>query len=243
MTWRNRFRLFLGLIVVVGIVLGFTLILSQRETEVDSRSATVKAVTYSIGSDYAGTVITQNVNQGDTVKARQPLLTIQSATLAAALANRIKVPSSTAYTVSSTGTLTLVATEPGIVSKIGAHVGGFVSAGSQLATIDRTGSLYVLANFRVDPYDFSRILKGAKVDLILPNQQQLSGTVSKITVTTNGGNADASIEVRSAQLVRGTHDGLIVPGTPISATLHLRPDGPLGGLKESFVSLLEKIGL
>jgi multidrug resistance efflux pump len=243
MTWANRFRLFLGLIVVVAVVLGFTLILSQRETEVDSRSATVKAVTYSIGSDYAGTVMTQNVNQGDAVKTGQPLLTIQSATLAAALATRVKVPSSTAYTVAATGVLTLVATEPGIVSTIGAHVGGFVSAGSQLATIDRTGSLYVLADFRLDPYDFSRIQKGAKVDLILPNQEQLTGTVSRISVTTLAGEADASIEVHSAQLVRGSHNGLIVPGTPISATLHLRPDGPLGGLKESFVSLLEKIGL
>jgi multidrug resistance efflux pump len=243
MTWANRFRLFVGLVVVLAIVLGLTLILSQRETEADSRSATVKAVTYSIGSDYAGTVMTQNVNQGDAVKAGQPLLTIQSATLAAALATKVKVPASTAYTVASTGVLTLVATEPGIVSTIGAHVGGFVSAGSQLATIDRTGSLYVLADFRLDPYDFSRIQKGAKVDLILPNQQQLTGTVSRISVTTLAGQADASIEVRSAQLVRGTHNGLVVPGTPISATLHLRPDGPLGGLKENFVSLLEKIGL
>jgi hypothetical protein len=177
------------------------------------------------------------------VKAGQPLLTIQSATLAAALATKVKIPTSSAYTVSSTGTLTLVATEPGVVSKIGAQVGGFVSAGSQLATIDRTGSLYVLADFRLDPYDFSRVLKGAKVDLILPNQQMLTGTVSRTTVTTQSGEADAGIQVRSAQLVRGTHDGLVVPGTPISATLHLRADGPLGGLKQDFVSLLEKMGL
>ena len=243
MTWANRFRLLLGFVVVVGIVLGCTLILSQRETEVDSRSASVKATTYTVGSDYAGTVVTQSVKQGDTVKTGQPLLTIQSATLAAALAARTKVPTSTAYTVTAPGTLTLLATQPGIVSKIGAHVGGFVSAGSAVATIDRAGSLFVLADFHLDPYDFSRVQKGAKVDLILPNQQQLTGTVASITVKTVGGKANASIEVHSAQLVRGTHNGLVMPGTPISATLRLRPDGPLGGLRESFVSLLEKIGL
>ena len=243
MTWANRFRLLLGFVVVVGIVLGCTLILSQRETEVDSRSASVNATTYTVGSDYAGTVVTQSVKQGDTVKTGQPLLTIQSATLAAALAARTKVPTSTAYTVTAPGTLTLLATQPGIVSKIGAHVGGFVSAGSAVATIDRAGSLFVLADFHLDPYDFSRVQKGAKVDLILPNQQQLTGTVASITVKTVGGKANASIEVHSAQLVRGTHNGLVMPGTPISATLRLRPDGPLGGLRESFVSLLEKIGL
>ncbi|MDQ1545644.1 MAG: hypothetical protein QOH69_548 [Actinomycetota bacterium] len=243
MTWANRFRLLVGFIVVLVIVLGCTLILSQRETEVVSRSASVHATTYSVGADYAGTVTAQNVNQGDTVKTGQPLLTIQSATLAAALAARAKVPASSAYTVSTQGMLTLLATQPGVVSKIGAHVGGFVSAGSALASIDRAGSLYVLADFRLDPYDFSRIQKGAKVDLVLPNQQQLSGTVDRINVTTIGGKADASIEVRSAQLVRGTHNNLVVPGTPISATLHLRPDGPLGGLRETFVSLWEKMGL
>ena len=243
MTWGNRFRLFIGLVVVVVIVLGLTLILSQRETEVESRSAAVQAITYSVGSDYAGTVIAQNVNQGDTVKTGQPLLTIQSATLAAALASKTKVPTSTAYTVAAPGTLTLLATEPGIVSTIGAHAGGFVSAGSALATVDRAGSLSVLADFHLDPYDFSRIQRGAKVDLILPNQQKLVGTVSRISVTTIGGKADASVVVRSAQLVRGTHNGLVVPGTPISATLHLRADGLLGGLRESFVSLLAKLGL
>ena len=243
MTWANRFRLFVGFVVVLVVVLGCTLILSQRETEVDSRSASVMATTYSVGADYAGTVITQNVNQGDTVKAGQPLLTIQSATLAAALAAKTKVPTSTAYMVTAPGSITLLATQPGIISKIGAHVGGFVSAGSALATIDRAGSLYVLADFHLDPYDFSRVQKGAKVDLILPNQQQLTGTVARISVKTVGGKANASIEVHSAQLVRGTHNGLVMPGTPISATLRLRPDGPLGGLRESFVSLLEKIGL
>jgi multidrug resistance efflux pump len=243
MTWANRFRLFVGLIVVIAVVLGCTLILSQRETEVDSKTASVKATTYTVGSDYAGTVITQTVNQGDTVKTGQPLLSIQSATLAAALAAHTKVPASSAYTVTAPGTVTLLATQPGIVSKIGAHVGGFVSAGSAVATIDRSGSLFVLADFRLDPYDFSRVQKGAKVDLILPNQEQLTGTVSRITVTTIGGRADASIEVHSAQLVRGTHNGLIMPGTPVGATLRLRPDGLLGGLRQSFVSLLEKIGL
>lgn len=243
MTWSNRFRLFLGMIVVLAVVLGCTLVLSQRETQVDSRSASVKATTYSVGADYAGTVVTQKVNQGDTVKTGQPLLTIQSATLAAALAAKTKVPSSTAYTVTAPGLLTLIATQPGIVSQIGAHVGGFVSAGSALATIDRAGSLFVLADFQLDPYDFSRVQKGARVDLTLPNQEQLAGTVSRISVTTVSGKAEVSIEVRSAQLVRGTHNGLVMPGTPITATLHLRADGPLGGLKETFVSLLHTVGL
>jgi multidrug resistance efflux pump len=244
MTWSNRLRLFIGFIVVVAIALGATLILSQRETEVASRAASIHAVSYSVGSDYAGTIVDQKVNNGDSVKKGQRLMTIQSASLLADLNSKTSVPTSTAYTTSPDGTLTLIATQPGVVSQVGAHTGGFVSAGSSLATIDREGSLYVLADFRLDPYDFSRIQKGALVDLSLPNQQRLTGTVSRISVsTTAAGQADASIEVRSTQLELGKYDGLIAPGTPISATLHLRDNGPLAGVKESFVALLKQMGL
>ena len=98
--------------------------------------------------------------------------------------------------------------------------------------------------FRIDAYDFSRIQKGASVDLVMPNQQQLSGTVSQIHVTTtSGGAASASIEVASPQLVLGQDNGLVTPGTPVAATLRLRDDGPLGGLRTMAVSLLQKLHL
>jgi multidrug resistance efflux pump len=244
MTWANRFRLFLGFIVVVGIVVGATLVLSVRETEVASSSASVKAVSYSIGSDYAGTVVAEKVKAGDTVRKGEPLLTIQSASLATAALTKGGVPASEAYTVAPGGILTLTATEPGVVASMGAHVGGFVSAGSQLATIDRAGSLYVLAQFHIDPYDFSRIQKGARVDLVLPNQQQLTGTVSQINVTTTtAGAARVRVQVHSSALVLGKDNGLITPGTPVDATLRLRDDGPLGGLRVLFVNLLQKVHL
>ena len=243
MTWGNRFRLLLGLVVVVGIALAATLILSQRETQVASKSASIKAVSYTVGSDYPGTVIDQKVKQGQTVSKGQPLLTIQSAMLLRDLKSKDAMPKSTAYTVSKSGTLTLVATQPGVVSKVGVHVGGFVSAGTPLATIDRRGSLSVLADFRLDPYDFARIDKGARVDLILPDQQRIRGTVARIDVTTIAGKAKAIVDVRSTELVRGSHNDLVEPGTPIAANLHLRDNGPLAGLKETFIALLQQIGI
>ncbi|HEX4400797.1 MAG TPA: HlyD family efflux transporter periplasmic adaptor subunit [Galbitalea sp.] len=244
MTWANRFRLFVGLIAVIGIVLAATLVLSVRETEVASSSASVKAVSYSVGSDYAGTVVAEKVKTGETVKKGQPLMTIQSAALATAALTKGGVPTSEAYTVAPGGMLTLTATEPGEVATMGAHAGGFVSAGSQLATIDRAGSLYVQAQFHIDPYDFSRIEKGARVDLVLPNQQELTGAVSQISVTTTtAGAAHVRIQVSSRGLVLGKDNGLITPGTPVDATLRLRDEGPLGGLRELFVSLLQKLHL
>jgi len=177
MTWANRFRLFFGLIAVLVIVLVSTLVLSVRQTEVASSTASVRAVTYTVGSDYAGTVVDEKVKQGDTVTKGEPLLTIQSAAVATASAVKGGIPANESYTVAPGGMLTLTATQPGVIERLGTQVGGFVSAGSAIATIDQAGSLYVQAKFRLDPYDFSRIQKGARVDLVLPDQQQLSGEV------------------------------------------------------------------
>ncbi|MCU1581201.1 MAG: hypothetical protein QOD27_2200 [Microbacteriaceae bacterium] len=243
MTWGNRFRLLVGLIVIVAIVGAATLVLNQRESQVASTTASIKAISYSIGSDYAGTIVKQSVKQGDTVKQGQPLITIQSANLMAYLAQQKAKPTSTAYTIGPDGQLTLIATQPGIVSKINASVGGFVSAGQSLATIDRTGTLYTLATFKLDPYDFSRIQKGARVDLALPNSQEVAGSVSVVRVQTAGGKADATVEIASNGLEIGGHNGLVQPGTPVTAVMHLREDGPFAGVKQTVHALLLQIGL
>ena len=71
----------------------------------------------------------------------------------------------------------------------------------------------------------------------------LSGSVEKIEVQTVSGQAQSTILVSSRGLVEGTDDGLITPGTPVTATLHLRDDGPLAGPSDAFAALLRKIGL
>jgi multidrug resistance efflux pump len=243
MTWSNRFRLFGGFLVVVFVVAACTFVLGQRESQTASRSASIEAISYSVGTEYAGTVVEQSVEQGDQVDEGDPLLSIQSTALLRDLDSDNDVPESTAYKISKDGIVTLVATEPGIVSSIDAKVGGFASAGQPLATIDQRGSLYVLADFRIDPYDFARIEDGAKVDIILPNHQRLAGTVLRVKVDTVSGKADTEVEVTSDALVSGEQDGLVAPGTPVTAIMHLREDGPLAGLKNSMFELLEQVGI
>jgi len=243
MTWGNRFRLLGGLMLVLAIVGGATLVLNQRENQVASGSASLDAISYSVGSDYAGSVVAESVKAGDQVKKGDPLMTIQSATLLRDLSSPKTSPVSTAYTTSTDGTLTLTATQPGIVSSVRAQVGGLVGAGQPLATIDRTGPLFVLAKFRVDSYDFARIQKNARVEIVLPNHKRIMGAVSDVKVQTVGGAADAAIKVTSTDLVAGSNDGLVEPGTPVTAILHLRDNGPLAGVKNSFFSLLEQIGI
>lgn len=243
MTWGNRFRLLGGLVIVLVIVAGATLVLNQRENQVASGTASINAISYSVGSDYAGSVVSEAVKAGDRVKKGDPLMTIQSASLLRDLSSPKTVPVSAAYTTSKNGTLTLTATEPGIVSTLKAQVGGLVGAGQPLAVIDRNGPLFVLAKFRVDSYDFARIEKNARVEIVLPNHKRINGTVSDVKVQTVGGGADAAIKVSSKDLIAGSNSGLVEPGTPVTAILHLRDDGPLAGVKDSFFSLLEQIGI
>ena len=68
MTWGNRFRLLGGLMLVLAIVGGATLVLNQRENQVASGSASLDAISYSVGSDYAGSVVAESVKAGDQVK-------------------------------------------------------------------------------------------------------------------------------------------------------------------------------
>lgn len=243
MTWINRLRLLGGLILVLVIVAGATFVLNQRESQVTSRSASIKAVSYDVASDYSGTVISRTIEEGDTVVAGDALLRIQSATLLRAQEADGDVPVSGAYSVSDGGIITLRATQAGVVSTISAPVGGFVDSSVPLVIIDREGSLFTLAEFNLDPYDFARIEEAASVDVILPDRTRIPGTMSSIKVDTMGGKALATVEITSDLLVRGERGGLVSPGTPVTGVLYLRDDGPLSGVYESFLGFVEKIGL
>jgi len=243
MTWVNRLRLLAGLMGVLVIVAGATFVLNQREAQVSSVSASIEAVSYKVATDYSGTLMSRNVQVGDEVAAGDPLVRIQSATLLRALEIDGDVPVSSSYTVSSAGIITLRATEPGVVSSLDAQVGGFVDSGVPVVTIDFADSLFTRAEFLLDPYDFSRIEDGAAVDVVLPDRARVLARVASVKVVTVDGQASTTVEVTSDDFVRGDHAGLVSPGTPVSAVIHLRDDGPISGLLEAFYGFVEKIGL
>jgi multidrug resistance efflux pump len=244
MTWINRLRLITGLLVVVVIVAAATILLHQRESQVSSASASIKSLSYSIGSEYPGIVVEQSVVQGDEVVQGQPLMTIQSPNLTQALdSTTITVPTSTAYTVTPEGTLSLLATEDGVVSQIDASVGGFVGVGQALATIDRGDGMFVNAKFRLEPYNFARLEEGARVEIVLPDLSRIEGRVTDMRVTTVDGQADADVTIASDSLVMGGAGGLIVSGTPVTAVLHLKEEGPLAGVKSAWLEFLQQIGV
>lgn len=243
MTWGNRFRLLLGSIVILVVVAGLTLLFNQRQHQATSSSASIKAVEYPIGSDYAGTVTATFVKNGQAVQKGAELLTVQSAQLVRDVREKAITTSTDAYRVTPAGAITFLAPVDGTVASTSTQLGAFVTAGSTLVTLDQADSLTVTAQYTLTPRDYERIGDNASVDLRLPNEQVVAGKVSDISVSTNGGQAQARITVASSGLKEGGDHGLIRPGTPVTAMLHLRDDGPLAGVQDQLTAFLQHIGL
>jgi len=243
MTWTARIKLALGLVVVLAVVAGATLVFTQRQAQVTSTSATIQAQEYGVGTDYSGTVTGQSVDVGDTVRAGDPLFEVQSLSLLQDIGRGLVTYDTDSYSVAADGTMTFRSTVDGTVASVTAKEGSFVQAGADLAVIDKVDSLTVQADFLLTPRDYERIEDGAEVDLLLPDQKTLRGVVETVAVVTKDGNAETSIRVASDGLVQGDRNGLVTPGTPVEATLHLRDDGILAGPVDQAHQFLRQIGL
>lgn len=223
MTWSNRIRLGLGLAGVLVLAAVLTMIVNRNNGIVDSRSASLVAEDYPVGTDYAGTVTEQYVHTGDTVKAGQPLFEVQSATLERDIAQNLVTASNLTYQVKNDNTIVLAATNDGVVSSVAYTNGAFVPANTTIATIQQAGSMYVSADFVLSAKDYARIPAKAQVDLVLPNNEKITAQVSQIQVQTEDGQARTVVRAYSPDLADGT--GLFAVGTPVQATLHLDNSG------------------
>ena len=243
MTWKNRIKLFIGFVAVLTVVASLTVVFNQRQSQVPSNSASIEAKRYPVGIDYGGTVTTTEVENGDRVAVGDKLFTLQSPSLQSDLAQRLFKPKTVSYSVEDDGTITLTAAVAGTVAEISTEAGSFVQAGQVLATIDESGSLFVTAQYVLSARDYARIEEGATVDILLPNQQVVSGSVSSIDVETAEGEAESTVLVTSNGLVDGAFNGLVKRGTPVTATLSLRDDGVFAGVQDGVQDFMRKIGV
>jgi len=243
MTWTSRFKLLVGMIVVLVVVAALTVVFTQRQSQVASTSASIEAKRYPVGLDYGGTVTTAEVENGDRVAVGDTLFTLQSPSLESDLAKGLFKPATAAYTVREDGTVVMTASVAGTVADVSTESGSFVQAGQVLATIDASGSLFVKAEYTLSARDYSRIEDGASVDILLPNQQVVAGTVVSIAVETADGVAESTVLVQSTGLVDGAYNGLVKRGTPVTATLLLRNDGVFAGVNDGVQDFMRKIGV
>jgi multidrug efflux pump subunit AcrA (membrane-fusion protein) len=223
MTWRKRIGLALGLLSVVVLAAGLTMIVNTNNGKVDGKSASLVAEDYPVGTDYSGTVTEQYVKVGDQVAAGQPIFEIQSAALERDLAQGLVNKDNLTHEVKNDNTLVITATNAGMIDTVSYAKGAFVPANSTIATVQQAGSMYVEADFLLTAKDYSRVPASATLDVTLPNNQQITATVGQIQVRTENGEARTMVKAYSDELANGT--GLFAVGTPVQATLHLTNDG------------------
>lgn len=241
MTWATRIRLLVGVVLVLALCAALTLVLNRRTSQVTSSSATIRAEQVAIGTDYPGTVADAAVSEGDVVSEGDPLFTVRSLVLEHDLAVGIVNPDSAAYDVAKDGSMTAVTPVDGVVVDVAVRPGGFARAGDVVATVERADSLYVDARMLLEPADFARIREGAEATIVLPDQSEIAATVRTLGVRNTANQAEATIEIVSEDLERGTD--LVLPGTPVTASVELQDDGPLAGVDQAFRQFLREIGL
>ncbi|MDO9590289.1 MAG: HlyD family efflux transporter periplasmic adaptor subunit, partial [Microcella sp.] len=193
-------------------------------------SASIDAVTYAVGTDYAGAVIEQFVARGDLVNVGDPIATIQSNDLVRDLNDDIIVRSSEVFRVNADGTLTVTSAVTGIVLSVDVPQGAYAAAGASVATIAAVDTLFVSAEFELSPSDFARITEGAPVAIMLPDGSALTGIVGPVETSTVEGEALATVAVIIDAAEFDPQGGFILPGTPVTATMTLRNDDVLANV-------------
>lgn len=244
MTWANRLRLYGGLILVLGVVAALVLIFNQRQSQAVSVSAHIDTNQATVGAAYGGVVTHQFAQVGDSVSKGQDLFTVVTPVVRQDALQGVTLAATPAFHVNTAdSTVTYTALASGVLQDVNAPEGGYIHGGGDLATITAVGSQYAVADFLLSPQDYARIQHGARVDLLLPNDQTIRGRVQDVSVRTQGTRALTKVTVASPALHAPGLARLAQPGTPVTATLYLRNDGPLAGPTDALRRFLQKIGL
>lgn len=225
MTWASRLRLLAGTLVVLVVAALATYHLNETRGRATSDSAQILAQTYAVGSPYAGLVADQHVEVGDEVHEGDPLFVIDSAGLTYDLAHGLVTDSPEFTDVDDQGRLVVLASGDGRVTQLAATRGTFVPSASTLATVQRTGTLYVQGEYTLTPKEYARLPEGADVTVTLPDGSTVAGGVDRVDVTTVDGRAQAVVRITSDDLVEGASNGMVAAGTPVVAQIALTNDG------------------
>ncbi|WP_251140984.1 HlyD family efflux transporter periplasmic adaptor subunit [Cellulomonas dongxiuzhuiae] len=179
---------------------------------------------------------------GDDVVEGDPLFVIDSAGLTYDLAHDLVSEPPELTQVDAEGRLVVLASGDGRVTDVAATRGTFVPSSSTLATVQRSGTLYVQGEYTLTAKEYARVPDGADVTITLPDESTLTGRVEQVDVTTVDGQAQAVVRVASAELVDGADNGLISAGTPVIAQITFTNDGPVTSVATKVRSYVDGVG-
>jgi hypothetical protein len=241
MKFTSRVRLVFGIVVVIFIVGALSMYLNGIMSVSQSSKAELAADSTTVGTDYPGLIVKQNIEEGDKVTKGQVLFEIQSTQLNDALTKGVISASSLSFSVDpTTNYIQLKANDAGVIEKIDYRAGSYVPAGAIVASVDTVGSLYVVAHFHLSPPDYARINKTNKVSLRLPDNSTQTATIFSVALVSNGDSVDTVVKARISNA--DISDFRFSVGTPVEATLQLNQDNIFQGLFTSIQQLFKPLG-
>lgn len=244
MTWMNRLRLWLSILLSLVLVFLLVLIFNQRQHTIQSTSAAILAPRVQVASNYGGIVIKQYVTVGQKVKLGDVLFDVSSVSLQQDLANKVKVASTDSLAIDTAkGVLTYKATTTGTVTQVYAQEGSYLPATQPLAIITNDSGRIVEAQFSLTPREYALVDKGAAVTLRLPDNTAITGVVDSALVETQQGQTVATVRITSDELNSRNLNLLATDGAPVNAIVRLRDEGLLAGPTDAFRAFFRKIGL
>lgn len=220
MKTTGKLKLFFGIIVVLLIVGLLTLYLNYAMGISQSQKATLDAQARSIGTDYSGLVVKQNVEEGQEVKKDQVLFEIDSQDLRQRLANDTLQPDGLALN-SQNGNLELRANNDGVIDEIFFREGAYISSGAVIAKVYVIDSLFVKAHFQLSPPDYARIQEDKTVELLFPDNTRKEAKITTVTLESSEDKEKVDTVVTAKIIDADMSDFRFSVGTPVSATLYL----------------------
>jgi len=220
MKFLTRIRFILGILFVFAIVGLLVLYLNNSLSTVHASRASLESDGLTIGTDYAGLVAKQSVNDGDTIRKGQPLFAITSPPLTANLANGSVKKASLPFAIDPiTNDIIIAAPGDGVVQKVDYLAGSFVPNGGILATVNTVDTSYIAGHFHLSPRDYARVKKGIVMDVTFPDNKHMAATVQSIALAKDGNRVDTV--VRSRLEGKSGLDFQFPVGTPVEASLKL----------------------
>jgi multidrug resistance efflux pump len=237
MTIKNRLKFIIGILFVFALVFALVLYLNNAMSTLHTSRADLKADTITIGTDYAGLVVKQYVEEGDKITKGEPLFEIRSQQLKDAITATPTLAATLPFTMNSSQNIVLTASDDGVVQKIFYRAGSYVPTGGIVANVNTVGTLYVEAHYRLAPPDYARIKKGSLITVTFPDNSTVQSTAYNISLVSNGTSVDTVIKARlqNANLT----DLRFSVGTPVEATLKLSTKTWFQYLKDSVQNLFK----
>lgn len=218
MSFMNRVKFMFGILSVFLIAGGLFLYLNHSISRVTSRSAVLQAELSSVGTDFGGAITKQYVREGDAVKKGDKLFEIKSDSYLNEIQEG-RTPTLPTAKLEGQNTIVLIASVEGIIREVKYTEGAYVADGSQIASIQKNDSTFLLARYRLSPSDYERLARGNVITVTMPDNQKISAEVYDITLQNNDGIVET---VTKAKFINPPQrDYTFAVDTPVNTSLQL----------------------